>query len=53
MPDPSRVYRVIFDVSQGGPDDKPLKGLDRVARLTNMLAAGGVDSQQRPDPRPP
>ena len=47
QPDPSRVYRVIFDVSQGGPDDRPLKGLDRVARLANMLAAGGVDADQR------
>ena len=47
QPDPSRVYRVIFDVSQGGPDDKPLKGLDRVARLANMLAAGGVDADHR------
>lgn len=41
QPDPSRIYRVIFDVSQGGADDRPLKGLDRVARLVNMLAAGG------------
>lgn len=47
QPDPSRVYRVIFDVSQDGPDDKPLKGLDRVARLANMLAAGGVDADHR------
>lgn len=45
--DASRTYRVIFDVSQGGPDDKPLKGLDRVARLTNMLEAGGVDATHR------
>ena len=37
----------IFDVSQGGADDRPLKGLDRVARLVNMLAAGGVDADQR------
>ena len=44
--DPSRVYRVIFDVSQGGADDRPLKGLDRVARLVNMLAAGGVDADR-------
>ena len=47
QPDPSRVYRVIFDVSQGGADDRPLKGLDRVARLVNMLAAGGVDADHR------
>ena len=47
QPDPSRIYRVIFDVSQGGADDRPLKGLDRVARLVNMLAAGGVDADHR------
>ncbi len=47
QPDPEVTYRVVFDLSQGGPDDKPLKGLDRVARLTNMLAAGGVDAERR------
>lgn len=47
QPDPALTYRVIFDLSQGGPDDRPLKGLDRVARLANMLAAGGVDADHR------
>ncbi len=47
QPDPQRDYRVIVDLTQGGPDDKPLKGLERVARLTNMLAANGVPAEQR------
>lgn len=47
QPNPSRTYRVIFDVSQGGPDDKPLKGLERAASLVNMLATGGVDTHHR------
>ena len=47
QPDPDRVYRIIFDVSHGGPDDIPNRGLDRVARMVNMLAAGGVDAGHR------
>ncbi len=47
QPDPQRDYRVIVDLTQGGPDDKPLKGLERVARLTNMLAANGVPAERR------
>lgn len=47
QPDPNRVYKVVFDVSQGGPDDGSNRGLDRVARLINMLAAGGVDTDHR------
>lgn len=47
QPNPQREYRVIVDLTQGGPDDKPLKGLERVARLTNMLAANGVTAEKR------
>jgi len=47
QPDAQRDYRVIVDLTQGGPDDKPLKGLERVARLTNMLAASGVPAERR------
>ena len=47
QPAPQRDYRVIVDLTQGGPDDKPLKGLERVARLTNMLAANGVPAERR------
>ena len=47
QPDAGRDYKVILDVAQGGPDDKPLKSLDRVARLTNLLEAGGVTGERR------
>jgi len=47
QPDAGRDYKVIFDVAQGGPDDKPLKSLDRVARLANLLEAGGVTGERR------
>lgn len=47
QPDAERIYRVIVDVAQGGPDDQPLKSLDRVARLTNLLDAGGVTGDRR------
>jgi intracellular sulfur oxidation DsrE/DsrF family protein len=47
QPDAERLYRVIVDVAQGGPDDQPLKSLDRVARLTNLLDAGGVTGDRR------
>lgn len=47
QPAPDRVYKVIFDVSQGGADDAPNRGLDRVGRMVNMLAAGGVDADRR------
>lgn len=44
---PTKDYRVIFDLAQGGPDDRPLKGLQRVARLANLLDAGGVPAERR------
>lgn len=47
QPVAGREYRVIMDLTQGGPDDKPLKVLERVARLVNILDAGGVDQQHR------
>ena len=47
QPDPTRVYEVIFDVSIGGSEGQPSRGLDRVARFINILAASGVDSEHR------
>lgn len=47
QPDPDQTYRVIFDVSEGGSDAHPLKSLDRVARLVNLLDAGGVGLDRR------
>lgn len=47
QPEAGRVYEIIFDVSQGGADGQPSRGLDRVARFVNMLAAGGVDLDHR------
>lgn len=51
QPDPSRFYKVIFDLSggetAGGVVDQPLKGLQRVARLANILDAGGVPADRR------
>ena len=47
-PDPTRDYKVIFEVSQGPLDaTKPLEGLERVARLVNLLAANGVGADHR------
>lgn len=50
---PTKDYRVIFDLAQGGPDDRPLKSLQRVARLANLLDAGGVRAGRRHDDRHP
>lgn len=47
QPDPQRTYKVILDLSQGGQDDQPLKSLQRVARLANILDAGGVGADRR------
>ncbi|WP_453977428.1 DsrE family protein [Brevundimonas sp. Marseille-Q4549] len=47
LPDPQRAYKVIFDLAQGGPDDQPLKNLQRVARLANILETGGVSADHR------
>ena len=47
-PEPSRTYKVVFDISKGAPESgKPAQGLDRVARYVNMLAEGGVSRQRR------
>lgn len=48
QPDPGRDYKVVFEVSEGTPaNGKPLEGLERVARLVNLLAAGGVAADHR------
>ena len=47
-PDPARDYKVIFEVSEGAHDaTKPLMGLQRVARLVNLLGAEGVPAAHR------
>ena len=47
-PDPSREYRVVFDVSKGAAEaGKPAAGLERVARFVNMLGGGGVPADKR------
>ena len=46
--DPAVDYRVIFDVSQGSKaPDAVSPGLDRAARLVNILAAAGVPAEKR------
>jgi intracellular sulfur oxidation DsrE/DsrF family protein len=43
MPDPSLVYRVVFDVGRGSPSlTQPDPALARVARYYNTLVADGV-----------
>lgn len=43
MPDPSLVYKVVFDVGRGSPNlDEPDPSLMRVARYYNTLSADGV-----------
>jgi intracellular sulfur oxidation DsrE/DsrF family protein len=43
MPDPSLVYKVVFEVGRGSPNlDQPDPALARVARYYNTLAADGV-----------
>ena len=48
LPEPSRTYKVVFDISKGAPgSNKPSQGLDRVARYVNMLSEGGVSQERR------
>ena len=48
QPDPTRDYKVVFDISGAAKTvDQVNPGLDRVARLVNMLAAGGVPAEKR------
>ncbi len=43
MPDPSLLYKVVFDVGRGSPNlDEPDPALVRIARYYNTLAADGV-----------
>lgn len=47
-PVPARDYKVVFEVAEGAHDPaKPLEGLQRVARLVNLLAAEGVPASHR------
>lgn len=46
--DATLEYKVVFDISQAAKSpDQVNPGLDRAARLTNMLAAGGVSARKR------
>lgn len=48
QPKPATDYKVVFDISEGAKSpDQPNPGLDRAARLVNMLAAGGVPAGKR------
>ncbi len=48
QPDPARDYKVVFDISEGAKaPEQPNPGLDRAARLINMLSAGGVSPAKR------
>lgn len=43
QPDAVRDYKVVMDISAGPKSaDKPNPGLDRAARLVNILSAGGA-----------
>ncbi|WP_374569918.1 DsrE family protein [Phenylobacterium sp.] len=48
QPDAGRDYKAVFDIS-GAPKapDKVTPGLDRAARLVNILTAGGVPADKR------
>jgi intracellular sulfur oxidation DsrE/DsrF family protein len=47
-PDPARDYKVVFEVSEAARDAaKPLEGLQRVARMVNLLAVSGVPAEHR------
>lgn len=47
-PVPARDYKVIFEVSDAGHDAaRPLEGLQRVARMVNLLAANAVAADHR------
>lgn len=48
QPVASTDYKVVFDISEGAKaPDQVNPGLDRAARLVNMLAAGGVAPSKR------
>ena len=46
-PDPALDYKVVFSVTTANPDGKPNPGLEKVARLINLLGDGGVPADHR------
>lgn len=48
MPDPSIVYKIVFDIGKAAPKvDDVNPGLEAIARYYNTLAKGGVSADHR------
>lgn len=48
MPDPSIVYKIVFDIGKAAPKvDDVNPGLEAIARYYNTLAKGGVPADHR------
>jgi hypothetical protein len=48
MPDPSIVYKIVFDIAKAAPKvDDVNPGLETIARYYNTLAKGGVPADHR------
>jgi intracellular sulfur oxidation DsrE/DsrF family protein len=48
MPDPSLVYKIVFDIAKGAPKiDQVNPGLEAISRYYNTLAKGGVAADHR------
>jgi len=47
MPDPSMVYKVVFDIAKAAPVDQVNPGLVGIARYVNTLAKNGVPADHR------
>jgi len=46
-PDPALDYKVVFSVTTANPASKANPGLEKVARLINLLGDGGVPADHR------
>lgn len=46
-PDPALDYKIVFSVTTANPAGKPNPGLEKVARLLNLLGDGGVATDHR------
>lgn len=46
-PDPSLDYKVVFNVTRAGAANRPPEGLEKAARLANILAASGIPASRR------
>ncbi len=46
-PDPSLDYKVVVNVTEAGGPDRPPMGLEKAARLANLLAESGVPADRR------